>query len=230
MKKCLSFFFFITINILYPNYYSQCGQDEFMNNLIFRNKKNGVFIDIGAHDGKTYSNSLYFEKELGWTGICVEPMPNRFLELSQNRKCICVQGCISDFNGKSTLLMVSSPRVNTEMLSGLLHKYDPRHKERVLEEINLHGGSFETLDVDCYLLNDLLEKHKFYHIDMLSVDTEGGEFDILASIDFNKYKIDVITVEDNYEDHRFYSFLGNKGYKFIKRLGCDLVFIRTTRN
>ena len=51
-------------------YKSQFGQDKFLNENIFKNKRNGVFIDIGAHDGITYSNSYVFEKQLDWTGIC----------------------------------------------------------------------------------------------------------------------------------------------------------------
>lgn len=225
MIKNLAVFLLMIINSIYADYHSQYGQDKFTNDHFFKNKKNGIFVDIGAHNGVTFSNSLYFENELGWTGICIEPMPKTFAELVQNRKSVCIQGCISDFNGNSKLFMVSSPFVGTEMLSGLLHKYDPRHKNRVLQEIKKYGGSYETLDVQCYLLNDLLEKYKIDHIDFLSIDTEGGEIDILKSIDFNKYKIDVITVEDNYNDPNFHSFLKEKGYKFIQRMGCDLIFV-----
>lgn len=42
------------------NYYSQYNQDKFLNEVVFNNKKKGFFIDIGAHDGVSYSNSLFF--------------------------------------------------------------------------------------------------------------------------------------------------------------------------
>ena len=149
----------------------------------------------------------------------------RFAELKANRNCICVQGCVADIDTVSQLLMVSSPNVNTEMLSGLLHKYDPRHLERVKIEIARFGGSYQIIDVQCYLLNDLLEKNGMAHINFLSIDTEGGEFDIISGIDFSKFKIDLITLEDNYGDPRFIKFLEEKGYILVTRLAQDLLFV-----
>ena len=57
--------------------YSQYEQDIYILNNFFQNKKDGMFVDIGAHDGVTISNSLLFEK-IGWNGICVEPLPKIF--------------------------------------------------------------------------------------------------------------------------------------------------------
>ena len=55
-------------------YHSQVGQDKFINEKVFRGLRNGYFVEIGAFDGVTFSNSYFFEKELGWKGICIEPM------------------------------------------------------------------------------------------------------------------------------------------------------------
>ena len=52
-------------------------------------------------------------------------------------------------------------------------------------------------------LSDLLVRHNAPRdIDFLSVDTEGSEFDILASFDFNSYRISVITCEHNFSPQR----------------------------
>ncbi len=221
---CITGFIFFH-QLCFATYYSQCGQDQYVNEHYFKNRRDGVFIEIGTHNGMTYSNTYFFEKELGWTGICVEPLPERFAELRACRSCICIQGCVADTSGVSKLLKVSSPLVNVEMLSGLQHKYDPRHFERMKTEVGTYGGSYQYIDVQCYKLNDLLGKNAITHVNFLSIDTEGGEFDILASIDFSRFKIDVITVEDNYEDSRFISFLGEKGYALVTRLGQDLLFV-----
>ena len=212
--------------LCFATYYSQCGQDKYVNEHYFKNYRDGVFVDIGAHNGVTYSNTYFFEKELGWTGICVEPIPERFAELKACRHSVCIQGCVSDIDGISQLLMVSSPYVNTEMLTGLSHKYDPRHFERMKNEIRSFGGSYQLIDVQCYKLNELLEKNGITHVNFLSIDTEGGEFDILTSIDFSRFTIDVITVEDNYKDPRFVPFLKEKGYTFVTHLDQDLLFVR----
>ena len=53
--------------------YSQYGQDIILNDRIFKNKKNGYFIDIGAYDGVCFSNTLLYEEKFDWNGICIEP-------------------------------------------------------------------------------------------------------------------------------------------------------------
>ena len=55
----------------------------------------------------------------------------------------------------------------------------------------------------------------------MSIDTEGSELDILSILDFNKYKIDVITIEDNYNDPNLMKFFIDRGYEFTKQIECD---------
>ncbi len=62
-------------------FHSQVGQDRFLLENFFRGKRGGVFVDIGAYDGETFSNSLFFERTMGWTGLCVEPLPSAFEKL-----------------------------------------------------------------------------------------------------------------------------------------------------
>lgn len=66
---------------LKSQFYSQAGQDKYLIENIYKNKEKGFFIDIGAHDGITYSNTYYLEKELGWSGICIEPNPKIYKQL-----------------------------------------------------------------------------------------------------------------------------------------------------
>ncbi len=110
------------------------------------------------------------------------------------------------------------------MLSGLPEKYDPKHAERIDTELKSHGGEKSLIEVQCYKLNDLLAQNNFSHVDYLSLDTEGGELEILKSIDFSRFDIDVITVENNYDDPEFKSFLTSKGYELVKKLGSDEVY------
>lgn len=53
-------------------YHSQCGQDFFLSKVIFPNKRDGVFIDIGANHPTIINNTYYFEM-IGWTGLAFEP-------------------------------------------------------------------------------------------------------------------------------------------------------------
>lgn len=121
--KVFSLFLF-SIFALFPlqaEYYGQCAQDKLLFEHYFWGKKEGVFVDIGAHNGVTYSNSYFFEK-LGWKGLCVEPIPECYQQLVKNRKCVTVQGCVTDFTGKGEFVRIKSPVVGLEMLSGLLRK------------------------------------------------------------------------------------------------------------
>lgn len=82
---------------LYP-YYGRHGQDKYLHEKIFGDLKKGRFLDIGAYDGIESSNTLFFEETLGWTGICVEPLPHIFQKLVKNRKGPCINKCALDSN------------------------------------------------------------------------------------------------------------------------------------
>ena len=210
-------------------FYSQCKQDSYLYENVFKEKRNGVFVDIGASDGIHLSNTYFFEKYMGWTGICIEPIPEIFSLLRTNRKCICIQGGISDRQGKAPFLRITppinaSPACRIDMLSGNLEKYDPRHLERVRQALALDGGSSEVIIVNFYTFNQILQENKIYHVDYLSIDTEGGELDILKSIDFSRFDIDIINVENNYNSPSFQQFLEPLGYKKIATLSVDEIY------
>ena len=80
-------------------YYSQLQQDRIVDEY-FKGKNNGFFVDIGAHDGIECSNSAFFEYHRDWTGICVEPGPIEYEKLTKNRRCTCINGCVSNYNGE----------------------------------------------------------------------------------------------------------------------------------
>lgn len=205
------------------HFFSQSGQDKFIYERFFKSKKDfGFFVEVGAHDGLTYSNTYFFEKELNWRGICIEPLPHIFKKLQKNRPAsICINGCISDQPGKTQFLSVTG---YSEMLSGILDKYDPRHLQRIEHELNLYGGEKQIIEVQCYRLNDLLTKYNIAHVDYLSIDTEGSELKILQSIDFTMISIEIISVENAYNELHIRNFLEKNGYKYITKLEGDEIY------
>lgn len=74
----------------------QCGQDKWIIESMLPARKEGVFVDIGANDGVTLSNTLVLEKDHGWTGIAVEPIPEVFARLQANRICTVGNGCVGE--------------------------------------------------------------------------------------------------------------------------------------
>lgn len=76
-------------------YKSQSFQDIVLDRWMFEGARDGVFVDIGAADGVSFSNSYFFEKERGWRGLCIEPNREDFARLERNREC-AVRDCTVD--------------------------------------------------------------------------------------------------------------------------------------
>jgi FkbM family methyltransferase len=195
-------------------YFSQAGQDKFLNEVVFHGTRNGTFVEIGAADGVLYSNTYYFEKELGWTGICVEPRPSAFRKLSKARKCLCVQACVTDSSGPGRFLDIE----DIPLLSGLVSKYDPRHLERARSEA-AEGGS----KIRCYTLSELVQQSGFRAIDYLSIDTEGSKLDLLKTIDFAQFSVKVVSVENSFANGQFEQIMN--GYDLIGVIGDDDIYL-----
>jgi len=212
-------------------YYSQFGQDKYLNEEIFHHKKNGIFIDVGAYDGIMISNTYFFEKELDWIGICIEPHPKNFEKLSNNRKSINLNCCVSDTSQNVEFWEINCPHM--DVFSGIYNKYDSRHKEYIMNRINSlkeEERIFQIHDVKCRTLNDIFLEYKYDKIDFLGIDTEGNELDVLKGVDFTKTNIDTILVENNFikidKKSPCGDFLKQYGYKLIKQLDIDEIYRR----
>jgi hypothetical protein len=108
------------------------------------------------------------------------------------------------------------------MLSGLIKNYNQQHLQRIHSEIITMGGSSKIIECETITFNDLKLPNV---IDYLSLDVEGSEFKVLSTIDFNKYQINVMTIEDNYNDLNITRLLVNNNFILHTQLSCDLVFI-----
>lgn len=205
-------------------YYSQSGQDKYLNEKIFKGFKNGFFVDIGANDGCTINNTLFFEKHLNWTGINVEPLQVAFDKLVVNRPdCINLQYAICNENGFANFVCNDG---YTEMLSGLEKSYDKRHHERREAENQIYKSKTKIIEVKTKRLEDVFEENNVKHIHFISIDVEGGEFEVIKSINFDKVFIDVIVFENNYSDISLpiIQYLKEKNYA-VKTLDCDIIMI-----
>lgn len=201
-------------------YYSQYLQDKFINEVLFPDLQKGFFIDIGAHDGISLSNTYFFEKNKLWNGICFEPNPVIYEALKKNRTCRIKNACVGDENKEIVFCKVDGP---SNMLSGIYDHYSDLHLKRIQSEIAKFGGSYELIKVDMLRLSDLLEAGQEIHY--LSIDTEGNELSILQSIDFGKNRIISITVENNYHNPAINSFLKSRGFILLTRIKMDEVYI-----
>ena len=149
--------------------YSQLGQDHWV--LKHVNKAQGTYVEIGAHDGIELSNT-YLLEQMGWIGLCVEPNQKSFKKLVKNRNCLLDNRAV-------------------------LHKSNLMLKFNETEDASMSQLNEGLSVVKTVSLNDLLDEHNIHHVDYISLDVEGFEYDILSTFDFNKYKVKCWTIEHN---------------------------------
>jgi FkbM family methyltransferase len=170
---------------------SQLGQD-LLALIASGAKKPGFFVEFGSADGVALSNSFLLEKELGWSGILCEPSRSWHEDLKRNRSCIVDTRCVYSRSGEQ----INFSENYIGELSGITEFTGADH----------HGildRTTTSYQVETISLLDLLRSHNApKHIELLSVDTEGSEFEILNAFDFSKYTFGAICVEHNYLENR----------------------------
>ncbi len=197
-------------------FFSQSGQDRILKNHFFNDKKKGFFVEIGAYDGITGSNCFYFENMQLWDGIAVEASKIQFSKLKKNRKCKLFNEALSS---KENIVEFIEVQEGLTQMSGINDEHYSV-KKIVYEDSKSKVDKYEIKTVTF----EKIVPHNVI-IDYLSIDIEGGEMDILQSIDFNKFKIKVISVENNKPDLiNFDLFFKKKNFSFFDRVGQDEIF------
>jgi FkbM family methyltransferase len=176
----------------YKSSKSQLGQDLLA--LIGSGAKDkGFFVEFGSADGVALSNSYLLENQFGWSGILCEPSRSWHEDLKRNRSCIVDTRCVYSRTGEQ----ISFSENYIGELSGITEFTGGDH----------HGildRTTTSYQVETISLLDLLKHHNApKHIEFLSVDTEGSEFEILNAFDFSQYSFGAICVEHNYLANRF---------------------------
>jgi hypothetical protein len=196
---------------------SQYGQDRFALRML-GGLREGFFLDSGASDGISCSNTLFLEREYGWSGVCVEPNSKLFSELQRNRRCICVNCCVYD---RDTIVDF----VEAHTLGGIADEYDPSLLKQVQARLGISDrGALPLVKRSAQSVKSILEASGAPRIiDYWSLDTEGSEIRILKSFPIKEYTFRVLTVEHNWLPVRdqIRDFLELHGYRRIAELGCD---------
>lgn len=185
---------------------SQLYQDLFV--LFQTNKKEGgYFVEFGGADGLTLSNTLLLERTYKWSGILAEPGIIWHEALLKNRVCKIDKRCVWKRNGERlTFKQTLVPELST------IEEYSQFDNHKELR------NDFVTYEVETITLESLLSDAGAPSvIDYLSIDTEGSEFEILSSFNFDRYIFKIITVEHNYTPMRekINILLLSKGYKRV---------------
>jgi len=162
-------------------------------------KENGFYIELGANDGLTQSNTAFFEFNRGWKGVLIEPSINVYNNCVKNRpNSNCYNyACVSneyefneikgDFDG-NLMSSVNGKRLNKNSSSS----------------------------VQAITLEKILDKNEVSNIDLLSLDTEGYELNILKGLNLNKYRPNYMIIEVyNYDYQNIVDFLNSHNYSLL---------------
>ena len=195
------------------------GQDVFIYENYFPGCNDGFFVDIGAAEGISRSNSYFFEKELGWKGLCVEAQEHSYNQLVKNRDCTCVLACMSDIEEEVEFMTFKN---GGDAVGGIIKYYAPEHVEKQIKKWE-HNSS--KVVVNTRTAHDILGEHKVEKVDYLSIDTEGSDFLILKSIDLKQLNVKCISIENNYGNSDIKKYLEDQGYRFSRRFRNDDVYV-----
>lgn len=168
--------------------YAQCGEDLIVNHLLgVLGISDPTYLDIGAHHPTYLSNTYFFYKK-GCHGLCVEPDPRLFNKIAKKRRrdtCLNV-GIGSDAvsGDKMDFFIMSTPTLNT---------FSREEAERYQSYGNLKIK--EIVSIPLIPINNLMQHHYKAVPNFVSIDVEGLDLEIIASIDFDRFRPEVFCIE-----------------------------------
>lgn len=182
-------------------------------------EKKSTFLEFGATDGISLSNTYHLEKNLGWNGVLAEPSPQWQSALKANRPdAITLMDCIWTNSDEILEFFVSSHGVLST-----ISKYTKSDEDSMPGNAAARNARGYYTKVKTVSLNDVLAKYfPLRGPTYMSVDTEGSEYDILLSCDFDYYRPKFLTVEHNFSDQN------RKLDKLLSQFGYIRIFERFT--
>jgi FkbM family methyltransferase len=198
-------------------YHGQKGQDRWIIEEVFPGKQGGFFVDLAATDGVKLSNTYVLEKRFGWTGIAIEPNPDSFALLKQNRSCICVNACIDGDFGTVEFL----PNAGHGGIVADDTDNSPAVRAARIDEWRTAG---KTLTLNAYPLAEILRRHEApAAIEFLSLDVEGSETRILRTFPFEQYRFLAMCIERPTPELN--TLLFRNGYLFVRNVTFDTFYV-----
>ena len=200
--------------------YSQNNEQALI--LSYFQRRVGNFLDLGANDGKTLSNT-YELSQLGWSGVCVEPSPLAFerLRALHRQDVQCINVAVGSTT-KSITLHQSWEHMGSGDVALLSTAVDIE-----LARWATTPTAFEPIEVECLSFPDLLSRCGSNRFNLISMDIEGMELEVLEQMDLSALGCEMLLVEVNERDPTPY-LRHAKGYglKLKTRTPENLILIR----
>lgn len=208
-------------------YSSQIMQDRILEYLLdtpeFRARnahKNGIFVEAGAYDGETWSNTLYLERFLNWTGLLIEPSVENYVKLrSKHRNAYSINNCItaSQRSVKKRMIEAGPFGITTNKTQG-----DAESNNVVCHPLNKMLSQLFTkyFPYRRSLIAHQMTDNMKYVVDYLSLDIEGYEHDTIKTFPWNKFQFNFINIEYN-QNRATYKWIKN----FLRKFGYYETFV-----
>ncbi len=210
------------------NYLSESGEDKLTEELLSEVRHEPFLVDVGAWDGAIWSNSLYFIRS-GWRALLFEPSPGPFKKLAHLHKdragVTCLPIACADMTGTAKLFF-GSDGAETSGMSTLCQDQNEwfsqaRSSESVLVEVDT-------------LTNVLCANDAPRSFGILSIDTEGMDYEVLLGLDFDAYRPTVIITEEyTFDREKYalkYSMLIKENYNLAHKVGSNTIWVDSTVN
>jgi len=187
-------------------------------------KRRGYFFEMGANKGAYgYSNSLVFEKALGWSGHLVEASPSEFAELVKTRAnsstgVKLIQKCAHP-TARTIELMNMGP------MSTLSDSADMVARNRRVAKLRRQDPGSMTR-VECAPLDELTAGIGPV-IDIMFLDCEGCELGALTSFSWH-VPVHVINIEKGKDYRRINEMLLARGFEYVRDNRADRLFVNSS--
>jgi hypothetical protein len=184
--------------------FSQEGEDLVLRR-IFGSRKNGFYVDVGAHHPFRFSNSYFFYRS-GWRGINIDAMPGvkKVFEFARPRD-INLEIGVGLNTGLLTYYQFNEPALNTFSI------------EEVEKKTSLKYWVVNKNEIQVLRLDEILDKYlpQNQNIDFMSIDVEGMDEEVAKSNNWCKYRPNYLILE--ILDQTLLTISQNRTYKFM----CD---------
>lgn len=166
----------------------------------YLNRQNGFFIEAGANDGISQSNTLYFEKYMKWKGLLIEPIPDLAEKCRVNRPNCIVENCaLVPFDFKNDSIEMQYANLMS-LVKGAM-KTEEEEMSHIEKGCRVQNNiSTYSVRVPAKTLSSILTQHRIKKIDLLSLDVEGFELSVLRGIDFDIHRPTWLLIEARYRE------------------------------
>lgn len=205
--------------------YSQEGEDIVLDRF-FGSKKQGFFVDVGAHHPSRFSNTRYFYDK-GWCGVNIDPLPGVMQLFNKERpRDTNVEAGIAEKNGRLTYYMFNEPALNTFSEEEAFKKDGLRGEYWITEKRNIAVRRLDELLVEIGI--------KERAIDFISVDAEGLDLGVLKSNDWNMFRPSMVLAEvlnssfDRLSSDPVVAYMESQGFSPVAKT-FNTVFFKDSR-